>query len=179
MAPSGEASNAVSDSVEQRRVQLIDLVRADYDATRAFIDSVVLTATAVRTVGVTVSLALLGYAVAHSSVAVAVCALVAVALFLFLDAYHGWLYDQARRHVRETEKVLRLRYRQLEAGDDEPEAVADLERALASHELGPYLGMTKFKLEKLFQARPRQIYAGLYGGLALLAVAAAIYGAAT
>jgi uncharacterized membrane protein len=160
---------------DDREARLIELVRADYDATRGFIDSVVLTSTAVRTVGVTVTVALLGYALGNSSVAVAVCALVAIAVFLFLDAYHGWLYDQARRHVRATETVLRLRYRQLEAGDDEPEATPDLERALASHQLGPYLAMTRFRVKNLRHARPRPVYVGLYGGLALLALAVVIF----
>jgi hypothetical protein len=169
----------MTDGAEDRRAALVEIVRADHEATSGFIDSVVLTSTAMRSVGVTVVLALLGYAVAHKSFAVALCGFAAVPLFLFLDAYHGWLYAQARKHVRSAETVLRLRYRQLEAGDDEPEAATDLERALASHRVGMYLALSKFKISKLAQTRPRKVYVVLYGALAALAAAATVYGALT
>lgn len=132
-----------------------------------------------RSVGVTVVLALLGYAVAHKSFAVGLCGFTAVPLFLFLDTYHGWLYAQARKHVRSAETVLRLRYRELEAGDDEPEAATDLELALASYQVGMYLSLNKFKISKLAQTRPRKLYFVLYGALAALATAATVYGALT
>jgi uncharacterized membrane protein len=179
MAPDEPSTRPMTDPAEQRQAKLLQLVQADYEATRAFIDSVVLTATAIRSVGVTIALAFLGYAVAHSSFAVALSGLVAAVLFLFLDAYHGWIYDQARRRVRRIERILRLRYRQLEAGDDEPEAEADLNQALAAHAFGQYLALDRFELKALRSARPRPVYVGLYGSLILAAVVASIYSAAT
>jgi len=169
----------MSDSIEKRHSKLLELVSEDYDATRAFIDSVVRTSTAIRSVGVTVALAFLGYGVAHSSFAVAVCGLAAILLFLYLDAYHGWIYDQGRRRARKIEKILRMRYRQIEAGEDEPQGTADLEQALAAHEFGQYLALESFKIKALKRARPRPVYFGLYGSLILLAIAAAIFAAVT
>jgi hypothetical protein len=166
-------------NAESRRSELIALVREDYATTRLLIDGVVRTSLALRGVGLTLTLALLGYAVAHSSVIVAALALPSVWLFLYLDAYHGWLYDEGRRRARDVEHLLRLRYRQLERGDEDPDAEHDLDRALGRHELGQYLALPRFRYRYLLRARPRAVYVAIYGSLTLLASGAVVYGAVT
>lgn len=164
---------------ETRRTGLIDLVREDYAATRSLIDGVVRTSIALRGVGVSLTIALLGYAVAHSSVIVAALGLPTTWLFLYLDSYHGWIYDEARRRARDIERVLRLRYRQVERGDEDPDAERDLDRALGQHKLGQYLALPRFRPRYLLRARPRVVYLAVYGSLTLLACGAVVYGAVT
>jgi hypothetical protein len=169
----------MTDPDEARRAELVALVRADYDATRSLIDGVVRTSIALRGIGMTLTLALLGYAVAHSSLALGLLGLASTWLFLYLDAFHGWLYDEGRRRARSVEHMLRLRYQQLERGNEDPDAGGDLDRALAAHRFGQYLALPRFRLRFLHQARPRAVYVLVYGSLTGLAVAAAIYGALT
>jgi hypothetical protein len=162
-----------------RRAELVALVRVDYEATRSLIDGVVRTSIALRAVGMALTLALLGFATAQSSLVVALCGLATTLLFLYLDAYHGWLYDEGRRRARYLEHVLGLRYKQLERGDDDPAATGDLDLALASHHFGQYSTIPRFRPAFLLKARPRAIYYVVYGSLSILAVGAAIYGAVT
>lgn len=170
----------MTDPDETRRAELVALVHADYDATRSMIDGVVRTSIALRGLCVTLTLALLGYAVAHSSFALGgLLALASTWLFLYLDAFHGWLYDEARRRARSVEHVLRLRYKQLERGDEDPDARRDLDRALAAHRFGQYLTLPRFRWRLLLRARPRAVYVLVYGSLTVLAIAAAAYGALT
>lgn len=169
----------MTDADEARHAELIGLVHADYDATRSLIDGVVRTSIALRGVGMTLTLALLGYAVAHSSFALGLLGLASTWLFLYLDAFHGWLYDEARRRARSIERVLRLRYQQLERGAEAPDAGRDLDRALAHHQFGQYLALPRFRLRYLRRARPRAVYLLVYGSLTGLAIAAAAYGALT
>lgn len=164
---------------EARRAELVALVHADYDATRSMIDGVVRTSIALRAVGLTLTLALLGYALAHSSFAVGLLGLASTWAFLYLDAFHGWLYDEARRRARAVEQLLRLRYQQLERGDEDPDAGLDLDRALAAHRFGQYLALPRFRWRFLRQARPRAVYLLFYGSLTSLAIATAVYGALT
>jgi hypothetical protein len=169
----------MTDPEEMRRAELVALVRADYDATRSMIDGVVRTSIALRGVGMTLTLALLGYAVAHSSCVLGLVGLASTWLFLYLDSFHGWLYDEARRRARSVERVLRLRYQQLERGDEDPDAGRDLDRALAAHRFGQYLALPRFRWRSLGQARPRVVYLLVYGSLTALAISAAVYGAIT
>lgn len=144
----------MTDPDEARRAELLALVRADYDATRSMIDGVVRTSIALRGIGMTLTLALLGYAVAQSSFAIGLLGIASTWLFLYLDAFHGWLYDEARRRARTVEHVVRLRYQQLERGDEDPDAERDLDRALAAHRFGPYLALPRFRWRFLRRARP-------------------------
>jgi hypothetical protein len=165
----------MTDDDETRRAELVTLIRADYDATQCLIDGVVRTSIALRGVGMTLTLALLGYAVAHSSWAVGLLGLASTWLFLYLDAYHGWLYDEARRRARSVEKILRLRYQQLERGDEDGDAERDLDHALAAHRFGQYLALPRFRWRSLHRARPRAVYLLVYGSLTTLSIATAVY----
>lgn len=159
------------------RGQLIDLVRIDYEATRSLIDGVVRTSLALRGVGLTLTLALLSFAVEQSSLPTALCALAAVGLFFYLDAYHGWVYAQGLRRAHELEHLLALRYKELERAGDDPDVTLDLDVALAAHRFGQYSNFPRFRLRLLKHARPKTVYAVLYGSLAGLSVAAALYSA--
>jgi hypothetical protein len=163
-----------TDSEAGTRAALVDLVRADYDATRSLIDGVVRTSLALRGVGVTLILALLGLAVQKSSEALALCAWATVGVFLYLDAYHGWLYAEGLGRARGLEHILALRYKELERGDD-PDVGADLDIALATHRFGQYSNLPRFRLRHLTRARPKALYAVLYGSLFGLATAAVAY----
>jgi hypothetical protein len=157
------------------RGQLIDLIRADYETTCSLIDGVVRTSLALRGVGVTVILALLGFAVENSSAPVAICALAAVGLFLYLDLYHGWLYAEGLLRAHELERILTLRYKELERGGSDSDVSLDLDVALATHRFGQYSNFPRFRLRLLTRARPKTAYVVLYGSLALLSAAAVVY----
>lgn len=161
------------------RAELIALVRVDYETTRSLIDGVVRTSLALRGVGVTLILALLGFAADHSSLPVALCALAATGLFLYLDAYHGWLYVEGLGRAHELERLLALRYKELERAGDDPDVESDLDVALATHRFGQYSNFPRFRLRLLVRARPQAVYAVLYGSLASLSVAAIVYTAVT
>jgi hypothetical protein len=162
----------------ETRAELIELVRVDYEATCSLIDGVVRTSLALRGVGVTLILALLSLAVQKSSEALALCSLAAVPLFLYLDAYHGWLYAECLTRAHGLERILALRYKELERNDD-PDIGLDLDVALASHRFGQYSNLPRFQLRRLLRARPRSMYAVLYGSLFALAAAAIAYCFAT
>jgi hypothetical protein len=164
---------------EVRRQELVALVRVDYDATQSMIDGVIRTSIALRGIGMTLTLALLGYAAAHSSWAVGLLGLASTWLFLYLDAFHGWLYDEGRRRARSIEGVLRLRYQQLERAGEDPDATTDLDGALAAHRFGQYLALPSFRWRLLRQARPGVLYVLVYGSLTGLAIGVAVYGALT
>jgi hypothetical protein len=90
----------MSDELPDRQAQLIELIERDYDATRSLIDSVVSTSVQLRVIGMTLTVALLGFAVDRSSFPVAFCAIASTLLFAYLDAYHGWIYAQALARAR-------------------------------------------------------------------------------
>lgn len=171
IAPAGVESDT--------RAELMDLVRVDYETTRALIDGVVRTSLALRGVGLTLILALLGFAAEGSSLPVSLCALAAVGLFLYLDGYHGWLYAQALRRAQELEHLLALRYKELERAGVDPDVTLDLDVALATHRFGQYSNFPRFRVRLLKRARPRAVYAVLYGTLAGLSLAAVVYSLVT
>lgn len=158
----------------ETRERLVDLVKLDYEATCSLIDGLVRTSLGLRAAALTLIVALLGFAVERLSWAVALCALGATALFFYLDAFHGWLYAQARQRAREMEHLLSLRYKELERRDD-PDVTFDLDVALATHRFGQYSSFRSFKFRSLSKASPRKIYAVLYGALAVSSAAAAAY----
>jgi hypothetical protein len=102
-------------------------------------------------------------------------AAVATGIFGLLDAYHGWLYSEALRRAKETERILGLRYKQLERRAVDPDSTADLETALATHRFGQYSNLPGFRLLRLKKARPTVVYAGIYGALAALSGAVIAY----
>lgn len=157
------------------RAEQVDLVKTDYEATRSVIDGVVRTSIALRGIALTLVLALLTFAIDRSSIPIAACALAAAGLFLYLDAYHGWLYAEGLRRAHELEKILALRYKELERGGVDPDISIDLDIALAQHRFGQYSNFPRFRLKQLRRARPVPVFAVLYGGLSTLAVAAIIY----
>lgn len=161
--------------VADARAELIELIKMDYETTRSLIDGVVRTALALRGVGLTLVLAVLTVAVDASSVALTVCALAGVGLFLYLDAYHGWLYAEALKRAHELEHLLALRYKELERGGIDDDVTFDLDVALASHRFGQYSNFPRFRFRLLTRARPKAVYAILYGCLAALSVGAMVY----
>jgi len=167
------------DTEQDTRAELIDLVRADYETTCSLMDGVVRTSLALRGVGVTLILALLGFAVQQSSFPVALCAVAAVVLFLYLDAYHGWLYAEGLGRAHELERLLSLRYKELERAGDDPDVTMDLDMALAADRFGQYSNLPRFRVRLLTRARPKALYMALYGSLALLSAAAVVYSAIT
>jgi hypothetical protein len=167
--------NAPPDVHADTRAELLSLVRLDYETTRSLIDGVVRTSLALRGVGLTLVLALLSVAVEKSSLAVALCAPPAVALFSYLDAYHGWLYAQALRRAHEVEHILELRYKELERAGLDPDVTLSLDVALATHRFGQYSNLRRFRVRLLKSARPRAVYAVIYGSLAGLSMGAIVY----
>jgi len=161
----------------QTRSGLLDLVKTDYEATRGLIDGVVRTSLALRGVGVTLVIALLGFAAERTSVPVSLCALAAIAVFCYLDAYHGWLYADALTRAKQLEKILALRYKELERDGADPATAEDLDDALAAHRFGQYSNLRRFRLSLLKRARPKAVYFGLYGSLVILAVVTTVYSA--
>jgi hypothetical protein len=170
------AADPMTSGVEaDTRERLISLVSSDYETTRSLIDGVVRTSLALRGVCVTLVLAVLTFAVDQTSVPVAAGALAAVLLFLYLDAYHGWLYSEGLKRAHEMERILSLRYKELERDFEDPDVTIDLDVALATHRFGQYSNFPRFKIRLLRQARPLSVYVVLYGGLLAMSAASTLY----
>ncbi|MGH9126911.1 MAG: hypothetical protein ACRDZ8_19600 [Acidimicrobiales bacterium] len=160
----------VSDS-EKERVRLVEI---DYDRTNDFIKSVLTTAGAMRGLGVTLWLGLVGFAVQQGLWELGVLAAVVAVLFLFLDGYHGWLYEEALKHARAAEKVTSRYYDFLSRGDADPDALLDFREELRFHRFGLWSNLRHFAWRDLLVARPPLLYRIIYPSLVGLAVAVAI-----
>jgi hypothetical protein len=158
----------VSDN-EKERVRLVEV---DYDHTNDFIKSVIATAATIRGLALTIWLGLVGFAVQQSLWELAVLAAVVAVLFLLIDGYHGWLYEEALKHARATEKVTSRYYDALSRGDDDEDAVLDFRAELRFHRFGLFSNLHPFVLQDLLVARPQILYRVLYP--ALVGVAAAV-----
>jgi hypothetical protein len=90
---------------------LIGLVKFDYEHTLSFIDGVVRVSTGIRTIAMAGCLALLAAAMQTEEAFLAWFGLVAALALGIQDAYHGWLYAEARKRVDSMEKLLRDYYK--------------------------------------------------------------------
>lgn len=99
--------------------KLIDLVKYDYEHSLGFIDGVVRVSIGIRTVAVAGCLALLAAAVQTDEAILAGFALLASLAFGAQDAYHGWLYAEARERAAEMERLIDAYYRHLQGNTSE------------------------------------------------------------
>jgi hypothetical protein len=159
---------------DSRRAELLRLVERDYDQTAEFITSVVGTTSTTRGWAVTVWLAVLGVGVQQKSWALALVASVAVLPFALLDAYFSWLYGQALKHARALESLSSSYFRAIEAGEDDPDLVADLDAEFAAHRFGLYSHFRRFSIPELRSVRPRLVFEWFYPGLVAVAALAAL-----
>ncbi len=89
-----------------------------------------------------------------------------------MDAYHGWLYNEALRRVTTMESILRqAKSAQLRPDD---EAVAQrLAEMIDDFKIGPLSELPKFRPVSLLSARPLLMYA-IYALTAVGGILAAI-----
>jgi hypothetical protein len=147
----------------------IRLVQVDYDHTTDFVKSVVSTGATLRGVGITIWLGLLGFAVQQDVWELAALAVVVAVVFFFLDGYHGWLYAEATKHARATEKVTSRYYDALSRGEDDEEVMLDFREELRFHRFGLFLNLHSFELRDLQDARPQLFFRVLYPVLFIIA----------
>jgi hypothetical protein len=178
-----------------RQQEQIRLVEADYGQTNEFIDGVVGTAGVIRGAGITVWLALVGFAFQQNLFWLAVLGGIVAAVFWLVDGYHGWLYAEAAEHLKRSEWVMSAYYRALGGRDAPPPIVKDAGGALkatdsapeetAQQSLAAELRDYSFGLfearrrQTIFwsfpaRAKPRVIYRALYPALIVIAAASAV-----
>jgi hypothetical protein len=115
--------------------QLIDVVKFDYQNSLGFIDGVVRVSIGIRTIAMAGCLALLAAALQTDQVVLAVFALLTSVAFGIQDAYHGWLYAEARSRAKKMEALLDGYYRQLQGGASEA-GERQLLKNLRKHRIG-------------------------------------------
>lgn len=160
---------------ERERVRLVEI---DYDNTNDFIKSLLTTSSTSRGVGITIWLALLGFAVQQGVWELAGLAVVVAVVFWYVDGYHGWLYAEAAKHARATEKVTSRYYDALSRGEDSQKVMLDFREELRFHRFGLFMNLRSFRARDIMEARPRLFYAILYPSLVLIA-ALVVAGVAT
>jgi hypothetical protein len=154
--------------------EAIRLVEVDYERTAKFIESVIGISAAVRGLAITVWLGLVGFAFDRHLWELAAAGLIAIGIFAVVDAYHGWLYDEALFHAQSLELISSAYYKTLMRGPSDTDAVDDFRARLESHSFGLYLNLRKFGFRDLRYARPRIVFRTLYPGLAVISVIAAV-----
>lgn len=153
---------------------LVELVKFDYERTLSVIDGLVRVCTAVRALAITVWVGLLAASIEAENVILALIAVIATTLFALLDAYHGWLYAQARERARDMEGLLADRYKCLSRAGDAPEQTQLLTK-LRQHKLGQLRNFKKVEALAFYgTARPAFFYRRFYPLLALMAAGVAI-----
>jgi hypothetical protein len=158
-------------TTDPRIVELVRLVERDYDQTAEFIRSVVGTTSTTRGWAVTVWLALMGFAIDHSSIGLALLAGFVLLPFALLDAYHSWLYSEALKHARALEHLSASYYAAVEGGEDDEDLIFDFEAILGSHRFGLYRNFRRFQLPEIKAARPQLVFRYFYPGLLLASLA--------
>jgi hypothetical protein len=166
--------------VDPTVTERLRLLEADYDHTNDFVKSVVSTSAALRGLGLTLWLGLIGFAVQQNLWELSGLAAIVGLMFLVLDGYHGWLYAQAFAHLRETESVMVSYYKTLSRGSDDDSIALEFLGTLRSYSFGLYRGIHEFQWTDLMRARPEILYRYLYPfliGLALLVTGLLVGGA--
>lgn len=115
--------------------ELVELVKFDYQHSMAFIDGVVRVSIGLRTIAMAGCLALLAAAMQVDQPFLAFFAFLAAAALGAQDAYHGWLYAEARDHVRKMEDLIGSYYR-LVQGKASTAREAELLKQLRKHRIG-------------------------------------------
>lgn len=157
---------------ERERIRLVEL---DYEKTNEFIKGVVGTGAALRGSAVTLWIALLGFAFQQNVAWLAVLAALVAVVFLIVDGYHGWLYGEAAKHLRSSERMLSTYYGVLSRGEDSEEQVHEFRRDLRAYRFGLYSHLpARPKPSFLRAARPLVVYRLVYPFLVVIAVAAAV-----
>lgn len=114
---------------------LVELVKFDYQHLLGFIDGVIRVSIGIRTIAMAGCLALLAAAMQTDEVVLAVFAFLASVAFGLQDAYHGWLYAEARERASRIERLLDAYYRQLQGKASEARA-RQLLKQLRRHRIG-------------------------------------------
>jgi hypothetical protein len=162
--------------VDPTVTERLRLVEMDYDHTNDFVKSVVSTTATLRSLGVTLWLGLLGFAVQQYLWELAALAVIVGLIFFVLDGYHGWLYAKAFAHLVTAETVINKYYETLSRGKDLDAYALEFLVGLRSYQFGTTQGIPEhgFQWKGLMEARPKLLYRYLYPfliGLALLLTA--------
>jgi len=130
--------------------------------------SVVATSAALRGLGLTLWLALIGFAVQQNLWELSGLAAVVGFMIFVLDGYHGWLYGEAFEHLRAAEELLASYYTTLSLSRDDDSVALQFLGALRLYRFGFYKRPAPFQWTDLAKARPRLLYRMLYPTLILL-----------
>jgi hypothetical protein len=157
------------------RAQLFKQIADDQDRTSKFIDGNTTTTIAVRGWAITIWLAVLGVAFSSKLWELAALDVLVIAVFAIIDGYHLSLYTEALLHAKRLEWISYLRYVAITSGALDPDAQADLDKALELFKIGIYSNLRRFKLPDVWYAEPTVFVRYMYPFLALAAVAAAVF----
>ena len=146
-----------------RDAERIRLVEQDLSVSNDFVRGVVATGAAVRGLGITFWLALLGFAFQQHLPELAVLGTLVVAVFWILDGYYGWLYGEASDHVRVCERLLSNYYNAVSRAQDDPSLVASFRASLRAHRFGLFLSFRSgYRIKQWWDARPTLVFRTLY-----------------
>lgn len=150
--------------------KLVDLVRADYDATLRAMTGFVGAGAQIRSVGIAAWGVLLGLAVRDESAALALLALVILLLFAYGDAYHAALYGRSLSRAIHLETLLDSYLERLGIEAENPEAIARTRAKLETHNFGMYRALKPVTRREVLAARPRPIFRYIYPAICAVTV---------
>lgn len=155
--------------------QLVDLVRADYDATQRALSGFVSSGGQLRAIGIGAWGVVFAVAVqAQSGLAAAVAALLAIG-FAVIDGYYSALYRQTLKRARNLEEILGAYHNSLGIHAANPRKVLQARARLEQHRFGVHRGMMAIhKMDQWWLPRPVRV-TWIYAVLIALAIGATAY----
>lgn len=158
----------------ERENALLDLVKADYDATLRTMTGVLATGAGIRAAGFATWAGLLGIGLRDESWTLCALAAVIVGLFAYADAYHAAIYRAVLHRAITIESMLDRYLDRLGIDAEDDDAVQSAIAGLEVHRFGVYRTMRRVTGRELVKARPRPVFRGLYPTLLLAAASAAV-----
>lgn len=160
------------DDVER---QLVDLVRADYDATQRALSGFVSSGGQLRAIGIGAWGVVFAVAVQAESGLVAGVAALLAAGFAIIDGYHSALYRQTLERARDLEEILGNYHNSLGIYAANPGKVLRARARLEQHRFGVHRGMRPInQMDRWWLPRPIRV-TWIYAVLIALAVGVAAY----
>jgi hypothetical protein len=153
---------------------LVDLVKADYDATHRALAGFVSSGSQLRAVGIAAWGVLFAAAIAAHSVAVAVIGVVLLPAFVVADGYYSALYRQTLQRSRDIEALLRNYHNAIGIYQGQNRQVIRAVAAIEQHAFGVHSGMKPVNQERgWWVPRPLRV-AGIYPLLFVVGVVTAV-----
>jgi hypothetical protein len=159
---------------DAERKEMLRLVELDYQRTSDLIERLTGIGTALRGAVIAAWVAIIAFAVNGKPIYGLLASGLAAAVWI-ADGYNAFVADTATDHARVVERISALYYGALARSEDDEDAFADLDVALAGLRFGIYTNLGRHHLRDIWFANPRTIFRGLYpvlivGGIVVAAI---------